>query len=450
MFPRTILETLRRWAIAPRTKPIVLRGARQVGKTTAVKLLGEEFDQFIMLDLEVPGDAGLFQRGLGIRDLFQAILLSRGLRRSKGRTLLFLDEIQESPEAIASLRHFHDAMPDLHVIAAVSLLEAVLARGDVTFPVGRVRHLFMHPLTFQEFLSALGDDGALEALNTVPCPAVAHPHLLARFHRYTLVGGMPEIVAAFVESRDVTILDRLYSSLLTSYLDDVSKYARNQTLDLVIRHAIEAAPLEAGARIKFAGFGRSNYRSREMGEALRTLERAMLLFLLYPTTSTSLPITPDLRKSPRLQFLDTGLLNFALGLQAQYFEYDDLHAFHRGRLAEHIVGQELLASSSDVHHKPCLWVREKRQSIAEVDFVLQHQNRVIPVEVKAGKSGTLRSLHQFMDRCDHGLAVRLHSGPLGRQQVRTAAGTEFTLLDLPYFLASRIHEHVESMITNRG
>ena len=284
---------------------------------------------------------------------------------------------------------------------------------------------------------------AVEALRTVPCPTAAIPHLLGRFHRYALVGGMPEIVAAHAESTEITALDGLYSSLLTSYLDDVAKYARNPTADLVLRHAIETAPFEAGSRIKFAGFGRSNYRSREMGEALRTLQCAMLLFLLYPTTSTELPLVPDHRKSPRLQFLDTGLLNHAVGLQARYFEHTDLHAFHRGRLAEHIVAQEMLCEMSTTLDKPVFWVREKRQSTAEVDFVLRHDGGVVPVEVKAGAGGSLRSLHEFINRSDCDLAVRLHHGALGHQQVRTAAGREFTLLDLPYFLASRVRAHVE-------
>ena len=443
MVPRVTLGALRRWASSSPHKPLIVRGARQVGKTTAARMFGKEFDQFVELDLEVPADANLFRRGLEVHDLLQAILLSRGASLGDGRILLFLDEIQECPEAIGILRQFHEQIPDLHVIAAGSLLEAMLDRGDVSFPVGRVQHLYMHPMSFEEFLIAHGEEQAVEALNTVPCPAVAIPHLIGRFHRYTMIGGMPEIVAAHAESRDVTGLEGLYSSLLTSYLDDVRKYARNPTADQVIRHAIESAPFEAGNRIKFAGFGRSNYRSREMGEALRTLQRAMLLFLIYPTTSTELPLVPDHRKSPRLQFLDTGLLNHAVGLQPRFFEHDDLHTFYRGRLAKHIVAQEMLCQESATLRKPVFWVREKRQSTAEVDFVLQHEGRVIPVEVKAGATGTLRSLHEFINRSDCDLAVRLHAGPPGSHKLRTVDGKAFTLLDLPYCLASRVRSHVD-------
>ena len=443
MVPRITLDALRCWASSSLRKPLVVRGARQVGKTTVVRMFGEEFDRFIELDLEVRADADLFRRNLGVQDLWQAILLSRRASSRDGRILLFLDEIQECPEAIGALRHFYEQMPELHVIAAGSLLEVMLDRGDVSFPVGRVQHAYMFPMSFEEFLLAHGEEQAVEALHKVPCPAAAIPHLLDRFHRYALIGGMPEIVATHAQVADVTALEGLYSSLLTSYLDDVAKYARNATADQVLRHAIESAPFEAGNRIKFAGFGRSNYRSREMGEALRTLQRAMLLFLVYPTTSTELPLVPDHRKSPRLQFLDTGLLNHAVGLQARFFEHADLLAFYRGRLAEHIVAQEMLCQASTSLDKPVFWVREKRQSTAEVDFVLRHGSDVIPVEVKAGASGSLKSLHEFINRSDCDLAVRLHAGPPSRQVIRTAAGRECTLLDLPYFLAAKVRAHVD-------
>ncbi|MBT3218262.1 MAG: ATP-binding protein, partial [Proteobacteria bacterium] len=363
--------------------------------------------------------------------------------RASGRVLLFLDEIQGSPPAIKYLRYFREEMPELHVVAAGSLLEAVIAKENVSFPVGRVQHMYLHPLSFAEYLRALGDDPSLDALNTLPFPDYALPHLLRQFHRYTLVGGMPEVVARYAQTQEPTSLGSIYSSLLTSYLDDVSKYARNPTMELVLRHAIEAAPFEAGNRIKFAGFGKSNYRSREMGEALRTLERSMLLCLLFPSTSTEVPPLADLRKSPRLQFLDTGLLNYAVGLQSDFFAFDDLHSFYRGRLAEHIVGQELQCQDPDIKYKPLFWVREKRQSKAEVDFIVQHRGLVIPVEVKAGKTGKLRSLHQFMNRCDHHFAVRLHAGPLARQQVATPEGKKFILLDLPYFLGCQLHHYLE-------
>jgi predicted AAA+ superfamily ATPase len=218
----------------------------------------------------------------------------------------------------------------------------------------------------------------------------------------------------------------------------------------VIRHCFEAAPLEAGGRIKFAGFGKSNYRSREAGEALRTLEQAMLVHLLYPSTSTEIPLIPDRKKSPKLQFLDIGLVNFAAGLQGQYFEHADLHSFYRGRIAEMIVGQELISAETDAHKKPVFWVREKSQAPAEVDFLIQHDEYAIPVEVKAGAKGTLKSLHQFINRCPHPYAVRFYSGPLTMERARTPEGKPFCLLSLPYFLAGWIKDYIRWFVENNS
>jgi predicted AAA+ superfamily ATPase len=254
---------------------------------------------------------------------------------------------------------------------------------------------------------------------------------------------MPEVVARYAEKRDTPALRDLYESLLQSYLDDVPKYAKNDTMARVLDHCIRTAPVEAGNRITFAGFGQSNYRSREVGEGLRTLEKALLLHLLYPTTATQIPIRPDIRKAPRLQFLDTGLLNYFAGLQEQYFLHADLHSFYRGLLAEHVVTQELLCHRASLLHKPCFWVREKSQSSAEVDFVIEHQGRLIPVEVKAGKAGRMRSLHQFVDAANPGDAVRLYAGSRETSDARTPGGTPYRLLSLPYYLAPKMAEYLD-------
>lgn len=312
--------------------------------------------------------------------------------------------------------------------------------------MGRVEHHFLYPLTFREFLIAIEAKDALKAFDTVPLPTYAHDVLMDYFHRYALIGGMPEVVAQYIKKNDVTALNSVYDSLLISYQDDAGKYARNSTQAAILRHCIETAPFAAGQRINFSGFGQSNYRSREVGEALRTLQRAMLINLLYPSTSVEIPIMPDLKKSPCLQLLDTGLLNFFAGLQEQYFYHDNLHAFYKGILAEHIVGQELIAIGTNTRKKQCFWVRGKSQSQAEVDFLVQHKGYVVPVEVKSGKTGRLRSLHQFIERCPHHHAVRMYAGPLEIQQLSSLAGKRFYLLNLPYFLASAVHNYLEWMM----
>lgn len=442
MFGRSILAQLEHWKESSDRKPLILRGARQVGKTTAVELFSQAYDQFVSLNLEKAGEAGLFSRNLPVKDLFQAILLHKNLQRSGGRALLFLDEVQNAPDAVRMLRYFHEDLPGLHVIAAGSLLEIALTQKQVGMPVGRVQHAFMFPLSFREFLEAIGEDQALEALKKIPLSSAVLPELFSLFHKFALAGGMPEVVARFALERDIVSLQPYYQSLLTSFLDDIPRYARNETMRRVIRHCFEAAPLEAGERIKFAGFGKSNYRSREISEAMRTLEQAMLVHLFYPTTATEIPLVPDRKKAPRLQFLDIGLVNYVAGLQGQYFEHSDLHSFYRGRIAEMIVGQELLAAGASTPQKPVFWVREKRQAPAEVDFVVQHGRYAIPVEVKGGPTGSLRSLHQYINRCPHPYAVRMHAGPLEIRRLKTHEGKDFFLLDLPYFLAGQLKEYI--------
>ncbi len=445
MFERAVLQTLKTWSTRSVRKPLVVRGARQVGKTFAVRMFGAGFGRFIEMNLEDRRNRDLFESDLSIQDLWQAILLESNPAHAAPleNTLLFIDEIQESPRAVQRLRFFYEQIPGLRVIAAGSLLEAMLTAEQISFPVGRVEYTFMRPLTFREFLVAMGEVQAVAAFDQVPHAKFAFPKLLDLFHRYTLIGGMPEAIERYVEHREIAALKAVYQNLLTSYLDDSAKYVQSQSKKAIMRHCIEQIPFEAASRITFNGFGNSAYRSREVGEALRTIERAMLITLIYPSTSTSIPIRPDFKKKPRLQFIDTGLVNYFVGLQGRFFEYDDLHGFYRGKLAEHIVGQELLGRANNTLEKLCFWVREKSQSRAEVDFLLQHEKWPLPVEVKAGKTGSLRSLHQFIDASHVPWAVRLYSGPLGIDSLKTPGGTPYRLLNLPYFLAGKLFDHLE-------
>jgi len=388
MFQRKILHHLERWASQKNRKPLILRGARPVGKTTAVDLFSKGFNQYLYLNLEKKEEADLFNRNLSIEDLINVLFLVKNLPPKNDKTLLFIDEIQNSPKAVAMMRYFYESAKHIHVVAAGSLLESMIGKEQVSFPVGRVQYLFMYPLTFEEFLMAADENEAAKLYNTLPFPSFAHSKMIQLFHQYCLIGGMPEIVKEYIEHQDIVSLTPLYQGLLTSFMDDVGKYARNPTMAQIIRHTIETAPLEAGKRIKFEGFGNSNYRSREMGESLRTLERAMLVYLVYPSTAVTPPLIPDKRKSPRLQFLDNGFLNYSCGLRGYYFKMKDLHSCDKGIFAEHIGGQELLAVNAGNPNKPVFWIREKRQSTAEVDFIVQFENHLVPVEVKSGKSGT--------------------------------------------------------------
>ncbi|HDR04942.1 MAG TPA: ATP-binding protein [Candidatus Marinimicrobia bacterium] len=446
MYSRSILDVLTKWKNKSDRKPLVLRGARQVGKTTAVQLFSQQFDNYIYLNLDLKKDRDIFNESLSIQELFQAILVLKNITLKKGSTLIFIDEIQNSPIAVKMLRYFFEEMKELFVIAAGSLFEIMLERTNISFPVGRVEFFYMYPLTFEEFLNAKNENKLLEIYRTVPLKPFAHSKLLSLFHQYTLIGGMPEIIQKYINNEDITALATTYESLLASYIGDSEKYADTSSMRNILRHCIESIPFESGQRIKFQGFGNSNYRSREVAEALRLIERAMLIYLIYPSTTTQIPIQADLKKSPKLQFIDTGLLNYFVGLQPNFFRYENLHSFYKGIIAEHIVRQELIAQNMYDNKKVLFWVRQQKQSTAEVDMVLQYQNYVIPIEVKAGKAGTLRSLHQFVNHSNHSYAVRLYAGNLEITNSVTPQGKPYKLLNLPYFLAGKIFNYIEMLL----
>jgi uncharacterized protein len=442
MFHRTILRELEIWLSKPDRKPLVIRGARQVGKTTVVRQFGERFEQYIYLNLEMRDDRQAFEHFRSLEHLLQTIFFQKKqLLSKKENTLIFIDEIQEVPEALQILRYFYEQEPAIKVIAAGSMLESLFDK-HIHFPVGRVEYKVLRPASFPEFLGALGEEAALDQLHHIPCNEFAHARLLELYHLYALIGGMPEVVQHYAVNRDLVALDSIFDSLIASYLDDVEKYAKNDTQVLHLRHVIRSSFAEAGRRIQFSGFGKSLYRSREMGECLRILEKALLLHLVYPNTSVTLPLVPDLKKAPRLQVLDTGMLNHFVGITREIFGSEDLSSVYKGTLIEHLTGQELLATRFDALGAINFWVREKKESTAEVDFVLVHEGRIIPVETKSGKTGTLRSLHQFMDMSPHRLAVRLYAGAFSVTQVTTIQGKTFHLLNLPYYLATQIHEYL--------
>jgi predicted AAA+ superfamily ATPase len=436
-FERDILRSFRVWANRPKRKPLVLRGARQVGKTTAVRAFGKEFDHFIGLNLEKSDDRAYFTRFDRIEDAVAAIFFDRDIDPASGRTLLFIDEIQTEPKAVFWLRYFYEQFPSLYVIAAGSLLETLLEAKN-NFPVGRVEYLVLRPVSFSEFLRAIGEAASAKALDQIPLPAYAVPKLFDLFHIYALIGGMPEIVQEYAQKRELTSLKPIYNTLLTAYQDDTQKYATGSGRAQILQFCIQRLFLEAGRRIKFQGFGQSNYGSREIGEALRTIEKAMLCHLVFPATQTTLPPLPDHKRQPYLQVLDTGLMNFFCGLQSDLIGTKDLGEAFQGRVAHHLVGQQILANLNSPLDNLHFWVREKNQSSAEVDFVLPFENLLIPVEVKSGKSGKMRALQIYMDACDHDLAVRLFAGNIALHPATTLAGKTYKLLNLPYFLGEKL------------
>ncbi|HHN48344.1 MAG TPA: DUF4143 domain-containing protein [Bacteroidales bacterium] len=442
MFQRKALEKLRIWAAKKNRKPLILRGARQVGKTTIVKEFGKEFETYLYLNLENAQARELFNTHGEISELLTAIYLFCNKRKNGGRALLFIDEIQNSPQAVALLRYFYEEIPELYVIAAGSLLESLISKR-ISFPVGRVEYMALRPCSFIEFLGAVGDEFLGEAIAQVQLPAGLHSKAMQLFNTYTLIGGMPEAVASFAENKDLVALSDIYEFLLTGFMDDIEKYSRNDTMTNVLRLLIGAGWKYAAETIRFQGFAGSTYKSREMGEAFRVLEKTMLLELVYPTTGFSVPLLADYKKSPKLIWLDTGLVNYSAKIQKEVFGAKDIFDAWRGKVAEHVVAQELLTTDNKVTHKRYYWVRDKKGATSEVDFVVQHDNMLIPVEVKSGHNAKLKSLHIFMDGTTHETAFRVWGNPFSIDEVETPGGKKFRLYNIPFYYVAGFEELVK-------
>jgi len=434
MFSRRILLSLRKWADSQHRKPLVLRGARQVGKTTIIEEFAKEFDTFLLLNLEKPADNAVFESNDTPEDVLAAIYLLKNKERKQGRTLLFIDEVQISKKAVNLLRYFYEDLPELFVIAAGSLLETLID-VHISFPVGRVEYLALRPCSFSEFLGAIGENQIQEKLLSVELPEAIHSRVMKLFNEFVLVGGMPEVVAQYAKKRDIVALRKVYDTLLNGYRDDVEKYASNKTERNVLRHILKNGWRYAGQRIKFECFGESNYKSREVGEAFRTLEKAMVLELCYPTAITDMPLSPDLKKSPKLLWLDTGIVNYVAKNQLDLFGTQDISELRKGKIAEHIVGQEIMSHSDSVSAQRNFWVRDAKNSRAELDFVVQTESQIVPVEVKSGHNSKIKSMHLFMEVSKHDFAIRFWNNPMQKDIIELKNGKKYMLLSLPFYYA---------------
>jgi uncharacterized protein len=439
---RKIIGQLEKWAAAADRKPLVLRGARQVGKTTVIEQFATQFDQYIYINLERTAEKEAFENYTTIDELVkQLFFINKKLYSKKEKTLLFIDEIQEVPAAFNLLRYFYEDTPEIFVIAAGSLLEFIF-RKDINIPVGRVENLMLHPFSFEEFLMALNDKTALEQLHQVPMSAFAHERILQLFNQYILIGGMPEVIKKYIQHEDLKLLSKTFENLLAGYLEDVKKYAVSNVQAQIIRNVMRSAFEQAGQRITYVGFGNSNYNSKEVKEALSLLEDARLLHVVYPVTTTTRPIEWNYKKKPRLHLLDIGLVNYFKGIQKEIMLATDLQQVYKGSIIEQIVGQEMMAYQTSILYKPNFWVREKNESSAEVDYLYIDGEKIIPLEVKAGATGKLKSLHIFMDTASHNMAVRVYGGKLEITTCQTISNKTYYLLNLPYFLIAELENYL--------
>lgn len=444
MFKRSILTKLEAWKQDEHHKPLILRGARQVGKTTVVNDFGSQFDNYLYFNMERKESMSLFEMDIPIDDLVNLLFASLGKMKNDGTTLIFIDEIQNSPKTIALLRYFYEQRPDLYIIAAGSLLENLIDI-NVSFPVGRVQYMALRPCSFREFLGATGKKDLLAILSQSPQLSVPfHERLMFTFNQYAIVGGMPEAVQQYAQNHDIVKTQEVYETLVQAYKDDTEKYVKGGKLTDVVRFILSYGWAFAGETITLGNFANSGYKAREIGDAFRLLEKAMLLELVYPTSSAVLPAIPETKRMPKLIWFDTGIVNYQAGIRDEIIGSTAMVDSWRGHIAEQITAQELLSLDNRIGQRRSFWA--KPNNGAEVDFTITHASRLYPIEVKSGTNAHLRSLQVFMKNSNADIAIRVWSNPYSVDIVKTPEGKSFRLVNLPFYHIGNLPRILDSLI----
>ena len=417
-YERIIDRYLSEWAARPVHKPILLRGARQVGKSTAVQHLGETFKYYVEINLEKQASyKNLFLKDLNVKHIVPQMAAMSGIPIVPNETLLFIDEIQESTEAIMALRYFKEDMPDLHVIAAGSLLEFVL--DDIsTFGVGRIHSMYMFPMTFDEFLMANGEHLLMEARShtnvNAPLPTPLHDKLVGLIRTFMLVGGMPEAVAKWVETHDFLQCQEVQDDIITGYEADFPKYKKKIDPQL-LRMTMRSAAQQATKKFMYSQVP-GEYKTAEVKKALELLIKANIIIPVTHTNSCGLPLGDGKDEGIRkMLVLDTGLmlrlLNMTMGditeLTTHILTATAADLVNKGPMAEMLAGLELLHyRTPNLRYELFYWQRQAKNATAEVDYVLPNETNILPFEVKAGVQGGMKSLWDYMRERKLSQAIR--------------------------------------------
>lgn len=441
---RFVDTELNKWKDSKNRKPLIIRGARQVGKTYSVEEFGKRsFINFLTLNFEFNHDLKNCFVTLDPAKIVKHIELLLNATIVPGETLLFFDEIQECPQALKSLRYFKEKMPKLHVVAAGSLLEFVLNDEQFTFPVGRVDFLYMKPLSFEEFLLTQREEKLLEYIKEVSLkegvPEVIHNKLIGFVKEYCLIGGMPESIMHFHSNTSYAECQKFQKVLLVAYESDFAKYAskiQHKHLQTLFSHA----PDFVGTEVKYSKIDKHEKNpARTFKPIFNLLLNAGLVQKISATSANGIPLRSEVNPNKfKLLYLDTGLYQCAMGVNSVEILEQDITHIHNGALAEQFVGQELTVLSEPYENKTLyFWKREKLGSTAEVDYVQNINGRIIPIEVKSGKTGRLRSIKQFMEEKKLNLGVRVSQKNLSLRQ---------SVLSVPFYLLKQLPRLVKEAL----
>lgn len=408
---RLIDKTLLNWKNSNDRKPLLLRGTRQVGKSSAVRQLSKKFEYFVEINFEEqPEIHELFQRNLTPDKLCENISIFTGIPIVSGQTLLFFDEIQNCIPAISSLRFFYEQMPELHLIAAGSLLEFAINELP-SYGVGRVRSVFMYPFSFDEFLLAFKEESLLQLkLNAhydYPLPDIFHNKLLDYLRKFLILGGMPEVVSKYIQNKRIDEIQNIIDDLLVSFKADFSKY-KKRVPSLQILEVFESIAQQSGGKFVYKKAS-VEAGHKQIKEAVELLIMSGLVIPVTHTSANGIPLGAESDTKKRKLFIfDTGLFQRICGLNlSQIIVETDFNSINKGAIAEQFVGLEFLKYTDPLQQKSLYyWHRETASSNAEVDFLIQNQTDIIPIEVKSSGKGSMQSMYQFLKEKNRSKGVR--------------------------------------------
>ncbi|MEI6242673.1 MAG: AAA family ATPase [Chlamydiota bacterium] len=400
MFKRLVDWHLKKWKDNIHRKPLLIRGARQTGKTYAVRKLGKHFDNMIEVNFELAKDARpIFEKDLKPERILRDLSLHFDKEIKPGNTLLFFDEIQEAPQAILALRYFYELMPSLHVIAAGSLFDFALEK--VGLPVGRVSSIHLYPLSFVEFLAAGGHNLILKAIldnsQKIPFSESVHAKIMNLVGEYLAIGGMPEAVAKWISSRNAKESFQVHHDLISSYRQDFEKYAEKHQL-IYMEALFNQIPPMIGEQFQYKNI-HGNYRKRELSPCLDLLCKANVIHKIHHSAGNGIPLGAEINPEWfKIIFVDVALCQATLGFDlSTWFLQPGIEFVNRGAITEAFVGQELLCYAhpyrkTDLYY----WRRVAKSSTAELDFLYEYNREIIPIEVKSGHGGKLKSMNLFL------------------------------------------------------
>lgn len=450
---RKQVDYIEEWFSRGTRKPLIIRGARQVGKTTAVILAAKKLGvTLITLNME---DQHSFVSELSKNDpksIFELIALSHGKHSlNPSRTLFFFDEAQEYPAIIPFLRYCFEKTPEYRVILTGSLLEFVLNAPDFSFPVGRVEFLFMGPMSFTEFLQGIKQTALADKLQEFnfnnPISEALHQLYLEHLRLFTVIGGMPEAVKVYRDTKSWLEVARVKEAILETYQADFGKYHKRANTD-IIRQVFQKIPLCLAQKTTYAKLA-EGVRTETSKRALKALELARVVTPCYHSAGNGVPLASE-QKSNHFKsfFLDVGLSLSALGLNIDAVT-TDLNSTARGAVAEQLIAQHLL-DDRELFQRPQLyyWERQKQGTTSEIDFLSVYQGSVVPIEVKSGAVGSMKSLQVFMKLKQdkpHFVIRFLGNLPENKRVIHKETGHQYQLISLPHYLVEYWRDFVNSV-----